>query len=68
LQFEKGSKGALGQAAGGGGGDLFEGEQVNVQSRATVPEGAAGDNFTPLGGQVADSVELLGGQSGSSHV
>lgn len=68
LQFEEGGEGAFGQAAGGRGGDLFEGEEVDIQSGAGVTEGAAGNNFAPLGGGVADVVELLGGQRGSGHV
>jgi hypothetical protein len=68
LQFEESSKGPIGQPAGSGASDLFEGEEVDVQPWATVAEGAARDNFAPLGGEVTDIVELLGGQSGGGHV
>jgi hypothetical protein len=64
LLLQEGGEGALGQAAGGGSGDLFEGEQIDVQARAAVPEGTPGHNFPPLGGEVADFLEFLGGLVG----
>jgi hypothetical protein len=69
LQFQESGEGALGQPAGRSGGDLFEGEEVQVQKvRATIGEGPACDNSPPLGSEVADFLELLGSQSRSGHV
>jgi hypothetical protein len=67
LLLQEGGEGALGQAAGGGGGDLFEGEQIDVQARAGVSESTPGNNFPPLGGQIADFLEFLGAYLGSGH-
>ena len=61
LQLQEGAEGALGQAAGGGSGDLLEGEQIDVEARAAVPEGTPGHNLPPPGGQVVDFLEVLGG-------
>jgi len=61
LEFKEGRERALGQAAGSGRGDLFQGEEVQFQEfRSRSPKGAACDNFAPLGGEVTDVVELLG--------
>lgn len=69
LEFEQGRERALGQSAGSGRGDLFQGEEVQFQElRARGPQGAACDNFAPLGGEVTDVIELLGRQRGSGHV
>jgi hypothetical protein len=61
LLFQEGSEGALGQTAGGSVGDLFQGEQIDVQAGASVPESTPGNNFAPLGPQVTDFLEFLGG-------
>jgi len=61
LVLEQGIKGALGQAAGGGAGELFEGGEVDVESGAGVAEGAACDNLAPPGGHFSDLPELFRG-------
>ena len=66
LLLQEGGEGALGQAAGGGG-DLFEGEQIDIEARAVITEGAACDNLAPLCRQVADRLEFLGCESRSGH-
>ena len=67
LLLQEGGEGALGQAAGGGGGDLFQGEQIDVQAGAGVTEGAAGDDLAPLGRQITDILEFFGCESRSGH-
>jgi hypothetical protein len=59
LLLEQGRQGALGQATGGNGRDLFEFGEIDLESRATVTVGAAGDDFAPLGGQVTEIDEVL---------
>lgn len=61
LLLQKGREGAFGQALGGGAGDLFQGREIHVQTRALVTEGAAGHDFPPAGGQVTEVLEVLGG-------
>jgi hypothetical protein len=46
---QQGGEGALGQAAGGGVGDLLEGVEVDVEAGAAIAEGAAGNDFAPVG-------------------
>jgi hypothetical protein len=45
--LQEGGEGSLGQSAGRGRGDLFEGSQVDVEAGASVAEGAAGHHGTP---------------------
>lgn len=52
LEFQEGAQGALQQSLGGGLGGLLEGEQIDVERRAVVAEGAPGDDFAPLGGEI----------------
>ena len=59
LLFEEGGEGPLRQPAGGGVGDLLQGEQVDVQAGALVAEGTAGHDFAPLGGEVTDILEFF---------
>jgi hypothetical protein len=67
LLLQEGGEGALGQAGGGGGGELLHGVHVDVQARARVAEGSAGDDFAPPGGQFTDILELLGRDRGVRH-
>ena len=60
LLFEQGLQGALGEAGGGGLGDLLHGVEIDIESGAVVAEGAAGDDFAPLGGEVTEFLEFLG--------
>jgi hypothetical protein len=59
LLLKQGSEGALGQAAGCGTGDLFEGGEVDSKSGASIAEGAAGNDFAPLGGKFMHFAELF---------
>jgi hypothetical protein len=56
-------QGSLGQALGGGRGDRSHGGEVDVQAGALVTEGPAGNDCAPLGGPVADLLEVFGGKS-----
>lgn len=60
LLLQGGSQGALSQAEGRGVGDLLQGVEIHVQARPLVPEGAAGNDFTPAGGQVTDFLAEFG--------
>jgi hypothetical protein len=60
LLGQQGGEGALEQPLRGGLGGLLEGEQVGVQGGAGVAEGAPGNDFAPLGGEVTDVLEFLG--------
>jgi hypothetical protein len=64
---QEGGEGALEQSPGGGVRDLLQGQEIDVQTGAGVAEGAAGDNFAPLGCQVTEVLELFGCKPGSSH-
>jgi hypothetical protein len=65
--FQEGSQGAFGQASGGGAGELLHGVEVGVQARAGVAEGAAGNDFAPAGGEVADFLEEFRGKFTACH-
>jgi hypothetical protein len=67
LSLQEGLQGALVEAGGGGLGDLLHGVEVDVEARAVVAEGAAGDDFAPLGRQITEFLELLGGKLASRH-
>jgi len=60
LLGQQGGQSALEQALGRGLGRLFEGEQVGVQGRAGVAEGASGNDSAPLRSKVTEILELLG--------
>jgi hypothetical protein len=61
LLLEQGVEGAFGQAACGRAGELFEGGEVDLESRAGVAEGPPRDNFAPLGRHFTDLTELFRG-------
>ena len=44
----------------GGGSELFQGGEIEVEARAVDAESPSGDNFAPLGGQMTDILEVLG--------
>src|SRR5262249_7856655 len=67
LLLQEGGEWAFGESAGGGLGNLLQGEQIDVQPRSGVAEGTAGDNLAPLGGQIADVLEFFGCQWRSAH-
>jgi hypothetical protein len=67
LLLQAGAQGALGQAGGGGAGDLLHRVEVHTQAGALVTEGAAGDDFAPTGGEVPYLLEEFGGKVASRH-
>jgi hypothetical protein len=60
LEFQQGAERAFQQSLGGVGGPL-EGEQIDVAGGAGLPEGAAGDDFAPLGGEIMRILEVFRG-------
>ena len=67
LLLQEGGEGALEHPLGGGLGGLLQGEQVGVQGRALRAERPAGGNFPPLGGEITEMLEFLGGKRSGSH-
>jgi hypothetical protein len=67
LLFQQGGEGAFGEASGRGAGELLHGLEVGVQAGALVAEGAAGDNFAPVGGEVADFLEEFWREFATRH-
>jgi hypothetical protein len=67
LLFEEGGEGALGEAGRGRGGELFQGGEGGVEPGPLLAEGPTGDDFAPLGGQITDFLEVLGGGLGACH-
>lgn len=61
LLFEERGERALEQPLGGGLGGLLQAEQIGVQGRTGIAEGAAGNNLAPLGSEVTEILEFLGG-------
>jgi two-component system, NtrC family, sensor histidine kinase HydH len=67
LLLQQRGEGALGEAGRRGAGELLHGLEVGVQAGAAVAEGAAGDNFAPAGGQIADFLEEFRGKFTMRH-
>jgi hypothetical protein len=65
--LEEGGAGALGEAGGSGGGQIFHGLEIDRSVGSSLAEGAAGDNVAPLGREVADFLHLLGRESAACH-
>jgi hypothetical protein len=59
LLLQESADGALDQTTSGSSGDLLHGHKVDRGVRARLAEGAVGDAFSPLGGQVMNLLELL---------
>jgi hypothetical protein len=62
-----GGQGPLGQTKRGGAGDLLHHVEVHVKAGALLAEGAAGDDFAPALGEVADLLQHLGGELVARH-
>jgi hypothetical protein len=67
LLFEEGLQGALGETGSGGVSNLLHCIEIDVEPRPVVAEGASGDDFAPLGGQVTEFLEFFGGERTASH-
>ena len=67
LLFQEDGQGAFGQAGGGGVGELLHGVEVGVEAGTVLAEGAAGDNFAPASGEVADFLEEFWGKFTACH-
>jgi hypothetical protein len=67
LLFEESLQGAFGEAGGGGLGDLLHGIEIDVEPGPAVAEGPAGNDFAPLGGEVAELLKVLGGKAAACH-
>ena len=67
LLFQEGGERALGEAGSGSGGELFQSGESSVGAGASLAKGPAGDDFAPLGGQLTDHVEVLGGKLRACH-
>jgi hypothetical protein len=67
LLFEEGLEGALGEAGGGGEGELLHGVEIDVEAGPVLAEGASGHDLAPPGGQAAEFVEFLGGEGAPRH-
>jgi hypothetical protein len=61
LLAEQGGEGALEHSLGGGLGGLLQGEQVGVQRGAGLAERPAGNDLAPLGREITEVLEFLGG-------
>jgi hypothetical protein len=67
LLFEESLQGTLGEASGGGEGDLLQSRQIDIESGALVAEGASGDNFAPLGSEAAEFLDFVRGKGAVCH-
>jgi len=67
LLFEEGLQGALGQSGGSGVGDLLHGIEIDVEPGPVVAEGASGDDFAPLSGQLTEFLKFLGCKRAACH-
>lgn len=67
LAVEEGLEGAFGEAGGGGVGDLLHHVEVDVESGSVIAERAAGDDFPPLGGELAEFEEFRRSERTPGH-
>jgi hypothetical protein len=67
LLSEQDGEGALGESGGGGAGNVLHGLENDVGAGARVAEGAAGNAFAPLGGEITDFLEFLGRELAPRH-
>ena len=67
LLLQEGGQGAFGEPGRGGGRDLLQGREIDVQSRPLVAEGPSGDDFAPLGGESTDILEVLRREGVACH-
>jgi hypothetical protein len=67
LLLHQGGQGALGQASGGGRGDLLHRIQIDIGSRPGVTEGMTGNDLAPASSQLPDFLEVLGGEIATWH-
>jgi hypothetical protein len=59
--------GAGGESLGGGGGNVFDGVEVEVQRRP-IGVGPLGNNLAPLFGESPEIIQILLAQTSSWHV
>src|SRR5947199_9080146 len=52
LLVEEGLQGSFGEARRGSVGDLLHGAEIDIESGPRVAEGASGDDFAPLSGEL----------------
>ena len=67
LLLQELGQGAFGQTCGGSVDDLLHRVEVDIQTGPLVAEGAAGDDFTPVGGEGADFLEESGREFAMRH-
>ncbi len=67
LLVQKSAEGALGQASRRCGRDLFHGLEVEWAVASALSVEATSDDFSPLGGEVADLLERLSRQLALRH-
>ena len=67
LLFQEGGEGAFGKSGRGRRRDLLQGSEIGVEARSVVAESPSGDNSAPLGGQIADVLEVLGRDLSTCH-
>ena len=67
LLFQECGQGSFGQSVGCGLCDLFHGVEIGVESGSVVAEGASGDDFAPVLGEVTDFLEEFGGEFAACH-
>jgi hypothetical protein len=67
LLLEQDAEGAFADACGGGTRNVLHRLEINFRARSRVAEGASGDDFAPLRGEVAEDLEFLGGELATRH-
>jgi hypothetical protein len=67
LLLQSGGESAFAQSGGGRSGDLLQGGEIEVETGALFAEGAAGDDFAPLGSENTDILEVLRGEWLACH-
>jgi hypothetical protein len=67
LLFQGGGERAFGESGSRRRGELFQSGEIEVEARAVGAESASGNNLAPLGSQITDVLEVLGGKFTACH-
>src|SRR5579875_2054920 len=67
LPFGEVGEGSFGESGGSGLGDWFHGVEISVEPGSVIVEGSPTDNFSPVGGELADLLHQFRGKLAGWH-
>jgi hypothetical protein len=67
LLAEQNREGTFADTSGRGAGDVLHGLEIDLGAGSGIAEGASGDDFAPLGGEVTDFLKVFRGELARRH-